>query len=186
MPGFPHTDVLRQPLFPGGGVDMGIINASTDSALRSTRLMNEQFRRIGKGLEKLATGLRINQASDDPSGMVVANQLRAQILGTRKAIENLNTGTHIERSAESVAGQIGDMIRSIRTLVVAGLNEQFTPGARDAQQKDIDRLLDGIDRLVDTTRFGDDDRLLDGTKSKKSFFLSNPTQTNAQDIGVPT
>src|SRR3954451_8252898 len=118
---------------------------------------------MGKSLEKLSSGYRINRAADDASGLVVSQGLRAQIGGLRQATRNAQDGVSVVQTAEGALNEVHSMLNRMRDLVVQSANTASSDGAaRQAAQNEIDALRDEIDRIAQTTSFGTQ-VLLDGS-----------------------
>jgi flagellin len=149
------------------------------AAANASRNLGETQARIGKNVERLSTGFRINRAGDDASGMVISNQLRAQVSGLRQAIRNGQDGVSVLQTAEGSLDQVNTMLNRMRDLAVQAANTG-TAGlaARTAAQAEVTALGNEIDRISSTTKFGSLS-LLDGsfgvTTAKSSGFVSNAT-----------
>ncbi len=134
--------------------------AAVQTALRTLR---ESDRELTKSLERLSTGLRINSASDDPSGLVISEQLRNQISGIRQAIDNSETATNLVSTAESALGEVHSLLLGLRESVLYALNSGGNDDDQvDAEQDAIDNAIRSIDRIAQTTKFGTR-ALLDGS-----------------------
>lgn len=134
-------------------------NVGALSALRTLSLSSLQE---VKTFERLSTGLRINRASDDPSGLVVLQRLRSEITAIGQAIDNTQNGQNLVTTADAALGQVADQLSGLRAYVIAGLNTATNgPLALGALQDSIDQGLGAIDRIGATTRF-DGRNLLNG------------------------
>ena len=119
--------------------------------------------RIETNVERLSTGQRINRAGDDASGLVISNQLRAQVSGLRQASRNAQDGISVLQTAEGALDQVNVMLQRMRDLAVQAANSGTNgQSARDAGQAELAALRTEIDRISSTTRFGSVN-LLDGT-----------------------
>ncbi len=142
---------------------MGLrINTNTNAvtALRNLRLTDKS---LATSLQRLSTGLRINDASDDPAGLVISEQFRAQIRSTEQAIENTQFDSNLIGTAEAALQEISDLLIGIRESAIFAKN---TGGISDeqvqAEQDAVDGAIAAIDRIAATTRFGRRD-LLNGS-----------------------
>jgi flagellin len=118
---------------------------------------------LGKSLEKLSSGYRINRAADDAAGLVISQGLRAQVSGLRQASRNAQDGVSVVQTAEGALTEVHSMLQRIRDLVVQAANTASNDSAaRAAAQNEIDALRDEIDRIAQTTSFGSQ-VLLDGS-----------------------
>ncbi len=133
---------------------MGIRINNNIPSIIGLRQLRETDRQQTKTLEQLATGLRINRASDDPSGLVISEQLRSQIASLKKAVENASNAANMLSTAEAALNEVNRLLIRIRQSVVFALN---TGGASEeqiaAEQDSVDQALEAIDRVAATTRF---------------------------------
>ncbi len=141
---------------------------------------------LGKNLEKLSSGFRINRAADDAAGLVVSQGLRAQISGLKQATRNAQDGISVVQTAEGALNEVHTMLNRMRDLAVQAANTGANDGAaRTAAQAEINALATEITRVSDSTRFGGT-RLLDGTYGVTSaqvsgFDADNSYSTTAAD-----
>ncbi|MEM7263276.1 MAG: flagellin, partial [Planctomycetota bacterium] len=85
---------------------MGLrINTNVPS-VRALRLVQQNDKSLGGSLERLSTGLRINRAADDPSGLVISEQLRAQIASLRQATDNAQNATNMLNTTEAALNEV--------------------------------------------------------------------------------
>jgi len=129
---------------------------------------------LGKSLEKLSSGFRINRAADDAAGLVVSQGLRAQVGGLKQATRNAQDGISVVQTAEGALNEVHTMLGRMRDLAVQAANSGGNDAAaRTAAQTEISELSSEITRLSDKTRFGGVN-LLDGT-----YGVGASTQTGA-------
>ena len=135
-------------------------NVTALSALRSLQNVNTA---VSSSIEKLSSGLRINTAADDPSGLIISEGLRAQVDGLNQAISNSQEASNVIKTAEGGLSTVNDLLRNIRTLAVhaanTGVNDEV---AVQADQTQIFSALSSIERIAEQTQFGTKN-LLDGT-----------------------
>lgn len=125
------------------------------ASLTAQRNLLSSTNRLNTSLERLSTGLKINRAADDASGLVISENQRAQINGLEQAIANTDRAVNLVQTAESALSEVNSLLLNIRQLVVDSANE----GANDqevlaANQAELDNLLDTIDRISGQTKFG--------------------------------
>ncbi|MBI4568067.1 MAG: hypothetical protein HY719_06680 [Planctomycetes bacterium] len=126
-------------------------NLSAFEALRNLRITDQKQ---SQSLERLSTGLRINRASDDPSGLVVSEQLRAQTASLRQATRNAQSDINMINTAEGALQEVNSLLIDIRESIVFALNTGAADKSQiDAEQRSVDRSIDAIDRIAVTTRF---------------------------------
>lgn len=130
---------------------------------------------LGKSLEKLSSGYRINRAADDAAGLVISQGLRAQVSGLRQAVRNSQDGISVVQTAEGALNEVHSMLNRMRDLAVQAANTgSMDSDARAAAQAEIDQLVSEIDRISQSTKFGSQN-LLDGS------FGVTATSTSAFD-----
>src|ERR1700757_2578536 len=110
---------------------------------------------MGKSLEKLSSGFRINRAADDASGLVISQGLRAQVSGLQQATRNAQDGVSVAQTAEGSLNEVASMLNRIRDLAVQASNTGSNDvNARTAAQSEATQLTAEIDRISASTRFG--------------------------------
>jgi flagellin len=119
-------------------------------------------REKGKILEQLATGKRINRASDDAAGLAVAREFDKQVRAYRNAAENIQAGLSALNIADGGASTISDMLQRQQELAVQAANGAYGQDQRDAIDKEFQALSQEIDRISKSTDFNGQP-LLDGT-----------------------
>jgi flagellin len=92
------------------------------SAINSNRSLKFQHWEVNKDMEKLSSGMRINRAGDDASGLAVSEKMRAQIGGLRQAERNTEDGMSMIQTTEGYLGEVGDILQRIRVLAVQSSN----------------------------------------------------------------
>jgi flagellin len=118
---------------------------------------------MGKSLEKLSSGFRINRAADDASGLVISQGLRAQVSGLRQATRNAQDGISVVQTAEGALGEVHSMLNRMRDLIIQAANTgSGDAAARAAAQNEIKELQAEIDRIANSTSFGNR-KLLNGS-----------------------
>ncbi len=126
-------------------------NISSLTALRSLNISNSN---LARSMERLSTGMRINSAADDPSGLVISEQLRAQISSLQQASDNASNATNLLQTAEAALNEMNTLLISIRESAIYAMN---TGGASAeqiaAEQNSVDQAIEAIDRIASTTRF---------------------------------
>jgi flagellin len=125
---------------------------------------------LDKSLSSLSSGLRINVAADDASGMTIADSLRSQAQGLGQAINNANDGVAVVQTADGALDEYINIINTVRTKSIQAASDGQNADSRLAIQKDIDRLLEAADGIATQTQFNGQ-KLLDGTFTNKSFHI---------------
>ena len=132
------------------------------SALNSYRNLSSTNTVMGKSLEKLSSGFRINRAADDAAGLVISQGLRAQVSGLRQATRNAQDGISVVQTAEGALNEVHSMLNRMRDLAVQSVNASNDDAARTAANNEIQELKDEISRIAGDTKFGSQP-LLDGS-----------------------
>ena len=130
---------------------ISIINNSTAIGAQSS--VNNANSSLTKTLKALSTGLRINSASDDASGLAVSEKLRGQISGLAKAATNSQDAISMLQTAEGAMGSMTSMVQRIRELAVQAGDPAYTSNDRAMLQLEVDQLKAEVDRVSSSTEF---------------------------------
>jgi flagellin len=106
-----------------------------------------------KSMEKLASGLRINRASDDASGLAVSEKMRSQVRGMQRAEKNAADGISMIQTAEGYLQESEDVIQRIRELAVQASNGVYTTEDRMQIQVEVSQLVDEVNRIASHAQF---------------------------------
>jgi flagellin len=137
------------------------INTNIQSLI-ARRTLNINNNSLNQALERLSTGLRINTGLDDPAGLIASETLRSSIRAIGQAVDNANRADTIVAVAEGGLQEIGSLLLELEGLVDQAANQSgLTKGEVEANQLQIDSILASINRLADSTAFGDK-KLLNG------------------------
>jgi len=104
-------------------------------------------------LKRLASGLRINSAADDASGLAISEKMRAQISGLHRATLNAQDGISLLQTAEGALKEVHGILQRMRELAVQAANGTLTATDRVEIQKEIQQLKAEIDRISTATEF---------------------------------
>ena len=115
-----------------------------------------------KSLQRLSSGLRINTAADDASGLAISEKLRGQISGMKRASMNAQDGISYLQTAEGAMASVTSMLQRMRELAVQAGNGIYTTNDREMLQLEVDQLKDEINRISQTSEFNTK-KLLDGS-----------------------
>ncbi len=130
---------------------LSIVNNST--AIGAQGGVNSVNSKLAKTIKSLSTGLRINTAADDASGLAVSEKLRAQISGLNKAATNAQDAISMLQTAEGAMGSMTSMVQRIRELAVQAGDPAYTTNDRAMLQLEVDQLKEEIDRVSNSTEF---------------------------------
>lgn len=138
-------------------------------------------------MERLSSGLRINRAADDPSGLAISEKMRAQIRGLEMAKKNAQDGISLIQTAEGALHETHAILQRIRELAIQAANDtHLTEGDRQAIQMEINELLEEIDAVAGRTEFNRQ-TLLDGSFTDKKIHTgANSGQNMSISIGAMT
>ncbi len=154
-------------------------NIQSQNALRNVSMTSEM---MGRTMERLASGLRVNRAADDPAGLIISENLRAQITGLQQAINNAQDAVNMIKTAEAALDEVHNALRTMRQLVLHAANTGVNDyAALQADQTQIRALIDSINRIAEQTSFGTK-KLLDGT-SGISAAVTNPSRISGIFFG---
>ncbi|KLO23234.1 flagellin [Marinitoga sp. 1197] len=131
-------------------------------ALNAWRTLSNVKGSMGKTLEKLSSGLRINRAADDAAGLAISEKMRNQIKGLDKAIKNAQDAVSMIQTAEGALDEVHSILKRMRELAVQSSTETNTDADRDQLQNEFQELRDEINRIAKTTQFNTKN-LLDGS-----------------------
>ena len=153
---------------------------SNSMAINAYRNLSTNNMSLGKSLEKLSSGFRINRAADDAAGLVISQNLRAQVSGLRQATRNAQDGISVVQTAEGALNEVHTMLNRMRDLSVQSANSGANDtAARTAAQSEITELTAEIDRIAGSTQFGGT-KLLDGT-----YGVTNATAVGSAAAADP-
>ncbi len=156
------------------------------AAFNANRNLQSSNMSLGKSLEKLSSGFRINRAGDDAAGLVISQGLRAQASGLQQATRNAQDGISVVQTAEGALTEVHSMLNRMRDLAVQSANTGSNDAdAIAASQAEYDELSAEITRISSATKFGSKS-LLDGTFGTKAaaitgFDADNSITTAATD-----
>jgi flagellin len=123
------------------------------SAVNAHRSLKFNQWDVDKSMAKLASGMRINRAGDDPSGLAVSEKMRAQVNGLRQAERNTEDGLSFTQTAEGYMAQLSDVAQRIRVLAVQAANGIYSKEDRQLIQVEVSQLLDEVNRIGSQAEF---------------------------------
>ena len=158
--------------------NINALNAHAQSTFTQYNLKNS--------MEKLSSGLRINKAADDASGMTIADSLRSQASALGQAIRNTNDGMGIIQIADKAMDEQIKILDTIKTKAVQAAQDGQSTQSRSMIQMDIKRLIEGLDNIGNTTTYNGM-ALLSGAFSNKEFQVgAYSNQSIKASIGATT
>ena len=123
------------------------------SAMFAQRSQGIQDLNVQKGMEKLSSGMRINRAGDDASGLAVSEKMRSQIRGLNQASENAENGISFIQTTEGYLQETTDIVQRIRELAVQSSNGIYSAEDRMQIQVEVSSLIAEVDRVASAAQF---------------------------------
>lgn len=140
------------------------INHNISAQLANVNLKKNNDR-LSLSMQKLSSGYKITKAADDSAGLAISNKMRTQIRALDRSAQNAEDGVSIIESADGALAEIHSVLQRVRELCVQNSNDTYTLEDRETAQKEIDQLMDEIDRISSTTEFNGRS-LFDGSASR--------------------
>jgi len=125
-------------------------NIASMNAQESATKTNTQ---LSGSLEKLSSGLRINKASDDASGLAIADKLRTQASSIGQGISNANSAVSLTQIADKAMGEESNIVDIIKTKLLQAATATTSTAGHDAISKDVNKLLDQINNIASQTNY---------------------------------
>jgi flagellin len=159
-----------------------IINANLAS-MNAQRHLASNTTALQNSMEKLASGYRINHASDDAAGLALSENLRAQIRGSQKALDNTQDGINVMNIADGAMQTITDNLQRMRELAVQAANDTYSSTQRTSMQTEYDQLSSGITQIASSVEFNGI-KLLNGASTISTLQIGANTSANVDDFDV--
>jgi flagellin len=160
------------------------------SAINANRALKFKHWDVNRSMEQLSSGMRINRAGDDASGLAVSEKMRAQIQGLRQAERNTEDGMSLVQTAEGYLNQSAAILQRIRVLSVQSSNGIYSQSDRQLIQVEVSALIDEVDRIASQAEFNKF-RLLQGEYSRTNarasmWFHMGPNMHQRERIYIQT
>ena len=139
------------------------------SAINANKMNKFKHWDVSKSMEALSSGLRINKAGDDASGLAVSEKMRTQVQGLRQAERNTEDGMSFVQTAEGYLEQTANILQRLRVLSVQSSNGIYTAEDRQLMQVEVSALVDEVDRIASQAEF-----------NKFKLMLGDFSKTNAK------
>lgn len=123
------------------------------SAMNAQRNLGVNTGRLGSNMAKLSSGMRINKAGDDASGLAVSEKMRSQIRGLNQASDNAANGVSFIQATEGNLQETTDIIQRIRELAIQSSNGIYSSEDRMQIQVEVSQLVDEVDRIASHAQF---------------------------------
>jgi flagellin len=159
---------------------MSRINTNIES-IRSLGRLNRNQSELALRLERLSTGFRINRGKDDPAGLIASETLRSEIRGIQQATKNSQRVINVLSVTEGALDEVSALVLELRDLVASTANESaLSPDEVNANQLQIDNIINAINRVANTTEFAGR-KLLNGTLG---YALSGQATSQISDVNM--
>ncbi len=147
------------------------------SAMTSNNCLRRNDNALAKSIERLSSGLKINRAKDNASGLAIAKRMNAQLEGISVAGDNANDGVSVIEIADGALSEIHDMLQRMNELAIKAANGTLSDTDRQAVEDEIAQLKGGVEQIVDATEFNGQ-KLLDGSFDLKGYTSEKDVKVN--------
>ena len=138
------------------------INTNISSLMAQENSRNTSLN-INSSLEKLSSGLRINKASDDASGLAIADKLRTQASSLSKAVDNVNSAISLTQIADKAMSEQSSILDTIKSKMIQASTDTTSSAGRESIRKDVSKLLTQLDNIAMQTNYNGTQLLQTGT-----------------------
>jgi len=156
------------------------INTNVSSLTAQDAAQNTS-KSITGSLEKLSTGLRINKASDDASGLAIADKLRTQATSINQGIANGNSAVTLLQIADKSMSEQSNILDTIKAKLIQANTDTTSADGRESIRKDISKLLEQLDNIANQTNYNGT-KLLEGANQGRSAGLNFQIGETETDI----
>jgi len=171
---------------------MALIINTNISALTAQRNLTRAQSGLERSIQRLSTGLRINNAVDDAAGLAISDRLTSQVRGLNQAVRNANDGVSALQTADGSLNEVSNLLQRARELAVQSANDSNSASDRSSLNAEVSSILSELDRLASTVQFNSR-KLLDGTFTNAQFQIGanayetvsfSITSVNTADLGA--
>lgn len=139
-------------------------------------------RSLNRSMQRLSSGLQINEAADDPAGLVISERMRSQIGSITKQIGNLEYNLNRNNAADSIVGELSDKLQEIRSVAVAAANESDpTSETGKVYQQQLDDLVASYNRTAQDASYGESKMFVGDHPVVKLTEISGLNVANPED-----
>ena len=142
---------------------MAMVVKNNMPAVNTLNTLNKNESALSKSLQKVSSGMKINSAGDDASGMAISERMRVQVRALDQDDNNTKNGSALLRTAEGAVQSTIDILRTLKEKAINAANDTNTDEDRRVIQKEVDHLIDQIDENALTTYNGK--YLIDGSRN---------------------
>jgi flagellin len=149
-------------------VPVGIRISTNVASINAQRTMAGGQREIQKSMAQLASGSRITKSADDAAGLAISENLKSQMRSYTQAQRNANDGISLVQTAEGGLNEVSNILTRMRELSIQASSDTVGDRERGFTDKEVQQLKQEMQRIAQTTRFGNT-KLLDGSGSEFDF-----------------
>ena len=160
-----------------------VINGANPSSARNFSVNNQA---AASSLNKLSSGSRINSAGDDAAGLAISENMRGQIGGISKALQNAQAGVSLAQTAEGGLSTSADILTRMRELATQASNGTYSREDRALLNREFEQLKGSLDQISESTRYNNTN-LLDGSLAEGGMKFqvgANGTGDDRIDISI--
>ena len=127
--------------------------ASNPYSLNAQRHLDQTSQGMARTLQRLSSGLRVNNAADDAAGLAIGTRMEALIRGERQSVRNINDAISMVQVTEGAMGSIAESLQRVRELAVQAASDSLSSSDRAALQEEASALLQGVTQVSQQTEF---------------------------------
>jgi len=161
---------------------MSLVINTNVASLNAQRSLATSGGELKTAMERLSSGKKLNSAADDAAGFAIAERMTAQIRGLNMATKNANDGLSMIATVENATNDVTNMLHRIRELAVQAANDTNSATDREYLQKEVDSLLNEINRVSSQTVYNGEE-VLDGSRTAQKIQVgTNAGQSVSFDV----
>lgn len=164
--------------------EIAVIINHNITAINAQRNLSNITGDIGKSLERLSSGIRINKAGDDAAGLAISEKMRAQVKGLDMAKKNGQDSISLIQTAEGALGETHSILQRMRELAVQSANDSNTTADRSQLQEEMNQLVSEVNRIGETTQFNGKSLLSGKYSSTALKFHVGPNQGQTVSLNI--
>ena len=158
---------------------MAMVVKNNMSAVNTLNILNKNQSALAKSLQKVSSGMKINDAGDDASGYAISERMRVQIRSLDQDNQNTQNGNSMMRTAEGAVSSTVEILKTLKEKAINAANDTNTDEDRRTIQKEINQMVDQIDDNALATYNGK--YLVDGTRNSKGTATCTILSNGALD-----
>ena len=125
------------------------------ASINAARNQGIETGKMKKSLEKLSSGFRIVRAGDDAAGLAISEGMRSRINSLNQAMKNIDDGIGLTNVGDGALTEVHSMLQRLKTLALKSANGTYDQSDRETLNMEKDQILEEIDRIGSTTKFGE-------------------------------